>query len=249
MKEYSRTYPDGNQYMRNLRLNLANLSSRWWQMRSTNCHDPSVTATDIGSTTASPVTGQVEHILPVRSSTSYHARPSRCTRRVANADLYTQLFVLSRFSAVAANGRQFRQVVVRGTNNAVPDGPVTRTSQVSEAFWRNVWNNDEALPSGLPRVSSSSPDLRNPAQRLYERMGSNTNPTHFVFLRDSVNAVKGQLETFKRPMAEAKIAVHTMNALDATNENQWLDIQAVFSSLREVSPLFSPSDANSHSTN
>ncbi|KAK9423441.1 putative cytochrome p450 protein [Seiridium unicorne] len=216
--QYSRTYPSGTQYMRNLRLSLANLSSRWWQMRSTSCDDPSVTATDIGSTTTSPATGQVEHVLPVRSSTSYHAHPSWCTKRAANVDLYPQLFVLTRFASVTAHGQQWRQVVVTTRRNTTPDGPVTRTSQVSETFWQDVWDNDEALPSGLPRVSSSSPDLRNPAQRLYKRMGC--------------------LETFQRTMAPAQIAMHAMNALDATNENQWLDIQAMFTGLRETIGVF-----------
>ena len=39
---------------------------------------------------------------------------------------------------------------------------------------------------------------------MNEQIGSNSNPTPFVILRDAVNAVKGRLEIFNRPMSPSR---------------------------------------------
>ena len=105
---------------------------------------------------------------------------------------------LSRFAATANHGRLPRPVYARPGCTA-PDGPRTRTPPIPDSFWLNDWNS-ESLPAGLPRVAPRSRDLREPSQRLFERLGSNTNDNHFILLQDCVNSVKGKIEVFRSPM-------------------------------------------------
>jgi chitinase len=136
---------------------------------------------------------------------------------------------LTRFAATANHGRLRRPVPVNA-RNPVPVGPRTRTPAIPDAFWRNVWDNTQGLPAGLPRVTPNSPDLRRPWDRLYERFGSDTNPSHFVLLRDVDNAVKRRIETFVRPMSEVNLRGHVRRALTGDEEA----VEAFMSPLREV---------------
>jgi chitinase len=119
---------------------------------------------------------------------------------------------LTRFTATANHGRLPRPVPVN-SRTPVPDGPPTRTPAIRDLFWRNVWDDAQGLPAGLPRMTPNSPDLRRPWDRIYERFGSDTNPSHFVLLRDAVNAIKGRLENFVRPMSETNMRSNVRRAL------------------------------------
>lgn len=66
ISQWSRTYPDPNGYMRLLRQRLTGLATRWFEMRSRSCGDPSLRPTDFQSQNQAPTGGQVEHPLPVR---------------------------------------------------------------------------------------------------------------------------------------------------------------------------------------
>lgn len=140
---------------------------------------------------------------------------------------------VTRFTATANHGRLPRPVPVSGGRNQIPDGPPTRTPAIPDVFWQNVWDNREGLPAGLPRVTLNGPDLRRPWDRIYERFGSDNNPSHFVILRDAVNAAKGRIENFVRPMSEANMRMHVRVAL-AGGEGDEQAIEAFMSPLREV---------------
>jgi chitinase len=74
---------------------------------------------------------------------------------------------------------------------------------------------------------------------MYERIGSTTNPSHFVILRDAVNAVKGQLEAFLRPMDPDRTEMYVQRALNGDETS----IEAFMAPLREVSrSLLRPSE-------
>lgn len=99
-----------------------------------------------------------------------------------------------------------------------------------DALWRRVWNDANVLPSGLPRVAPDSPERQSPSDRLLERLGSNSNPSHFILLEKAVNAAKGQLEIFKRPMSEDKMEENVEKALAGDDEA----LQRYMAPLREV---------------
>ncbi|KAK6950778.1 hypothetical protein Daesc_007303 [Daldinia eschscholtzii] len=201
----SLTYPTPSRYVRLLQQNLQGLSRRWWQIRSRDCGDPHLTQMEIGDTP--PSDGQVEHPIP--------------------------LVTASRFAAVANHGRQWRPIPT-SQRNTVPDGERTRTPAIRAEFWQNVWNNGQGLPSGLPRVTPNSPELRRPVDRIYERMGSSTNPSHLTILRNSVNAAKGLLEIFRRPMSPDNLRTHVTAALAGSER----DIQAFMAPLRDTVAMF-----------
>jgi chitinase len=138
--------------------------------------------------------------------------------------------VVARFAAVANHGRQWRPLPAVGANR-VPNGEVTRTAAISDDFWQNVWNNANALPSGLPLIASGSPVTLSPVQRVFERLGSTTNPDQFVLLRDAVNAVKGSIETFKSPMAINTFEGYVLEAAYEANETA---LEYFMAPLREV---------------
>lgn len=139
--------------------------------------------------------------------------------------------VLSRFAATANHGRLPRAVPARGPNN-IPQGRETRARAIPDSFWQNVWNDAHGLPSGLPRVTPRSNDFRQPAQRLFERLGSTTNPSHFILLQNSVNAVKGKLEIFYSPMEVRIFNRHVR--LAAGSEGTETDIMTFMAPLRDV---------------
>lgn len=106
----------------------------------------------------------------------------------------------------------------------VPKGDKTRTRAIPNHFWQNDWV-QPSLPSGLPRVAAES------VQRIFERLGSNTNPSRFTLLQNPVNAVKNSLETFKRPVSPQVFDVQIALAL-AGDE---FGIKGIMAGLREVS--------------
>jgi hypothetical protein len=136
--------------------------------------------------------------------------------------IYIKLvFVLGRFPAIANHGFHFRPVPVNARRSA-PDGPETRTPRITDAFWENVWRNRNALPSSF--------DIRQPDLFVNEQVGSSNNPAPFVILRDVVNAVKGKLETFNRPMSETNFQ-NFVRAAVAGDEDS---VESFMAPLREV---------------
>lgn len=141
--------------------------------------------------------------------------------------------ILSRFAATANHGRL--PLALSGRAQPMPRGRRARTPAIIDSFWLDYWNNPNALPSGLPRASPRSRDFRQPSERVFERFGSNTNPSHFVLLRDSVNAVKGRIEDFKSPIDQTEFEGYVSDAVGGSE----LAIMEFMAPLRDVSrPLF-----------
>ncbi|KAL4945990.1 hypothetical protein BDV06DRAFT_218699 [Aspergillus oleicola] len=91
--------------------------------------------------------------------------------------------------------------------------------------------------TGLPRVSPGSPDIRSPVQRMYEALGSTTNPTEFTLLEDAVNVFKGRLEVFNNPMALRDFRERVSNAATGHPDAELL-IEEFMSPLRETVAMF-----------
>lgn len=108
----------------------------------------------------------------------------------------------------------------------------------NENFWRNIWTNQEGLPANLRRVTPDSPDIRQPVGRLFEAVGSNTNPHHFTLLEGNINAIKGQIETFNSPMARTRFRRYVRNALSSNNDNPAAAIESFMAPLRETRGVF-----------
>jgi alkylhydroperoxidase/carboxymuconolactone decarboxylase family protein YurZ len=116
-----------------------------------------------------------------------------------------------------------------------PDGERTRTPAIPDRFWQDVWGS-ASLPAGLPPASLNAPDICVPVRRLYERWGSNTNPSHFLLLLEgAVNAAKGRIEVFRAPMSVSRLQGHVQNALAGSSDDAIQEaIQVFVSPLREV---------------
>ena len=225
----SRRYPDGRGYMRNLRNGVRGVADRWWWMRSDNCGRPDLRDTPLSRNGGNaPHTAEVEHAVPVRvTSPFYHSIRPGDFGRLTNE----QLSFPSRLFAVASSGRHYTQEPITDLEAQVPRGRNTTNPPMSNHFFLQELNRANALPAGLPRVSDNSPDLRTPSQRLFERLGSTTNPGDLVLLQNGVNAVKNNHENFKRPMAAQRLGRYMTSALQGDE----LSIRAVMSPLREVS--------------
>lgn len=113
----------------------------------------------------------------------------------------------SRFPAVANHGQVWTRSPMSSTNRR-PTGPATRTAAISDQFWRAFWNNEEALSANTERLTPSSPLIRNPSQLFAEALGSNTNPANFILLDRAVNLAKGQIEGFRRHMADDRLRIN-----------------------------------------
>lgn len=113
----------------------------------------------------------------------------------------------------------------------IPTGRVTSSDRIPNEFWQEVWNNPGALVADFPRVNPSSPDIRQPSQRIFEALGSDTNPAHFILLQDSLNSVKGMLENFKRPQSDR---VYKKELLPEALKDNLDAIQEILAPLREV---------------
>ena len=120
-----------------------------------------------------------------------------------------------------------------------PEGPRTNTPAMrDENFWRRVWIDAQGLPANLPRVTPGSPDIRQPVGRLFEAMGSNSNPRHLTLLEENVNAIKGRIEIFNAPMAQLRFRRYVRSALNSGNYNPAIDIESFMAPLRETRGTF-----------
>ncbi|PGH18381.1 hypothetical protein AJ79_00448 [Helicocarpus griseus UAMH5409] len=78
----------------------------------------------------------------------------------------------------------------------MPDGPPTRTPRIDTDFFLILYRNANALSQSVGRI-------RQPDMLVNEQIGSNRNPVNFVILHEAVNAVKGRIERFYRPISES----------------------------------------------
>ena len=131
-------------------------------------------------------------------------------------------FVLGRFPAIANHAHHFNSAPVTA-RNPIPAGDPTRTAAIADDFWLNVWRSANALPSDF--------EIRQPDQYVNEQIGSMTNPTPFVILRDAVNAAKGRLEIFNRPMSPDRFE----GFVDAAAAGDEESVESFLAPLREVS--------------
>jgi len=151
---------------------------------------------------------------------------------MSNASVINQAVLIARFASVAANGRQWHAERQLEEDNPLPLGTRTRAPAVDRNFWLNVWNNPTGLPAGLPPIPSSrAGELRRPVDRVYERLGSNTNPRHFVLLQGDINGVKGRLEIFANPFSHPKFT----KALNSAANGNETAVQEMLSGMRDVS--------------
>ena len=225
IKQLSPAYPTPPDHMRNMQ-RLRDMVRRRWGMGARECDNPRVTGHEIPEGTIQPPAGnQVEHPVPLVAG--------------------------SRFAAVAHHGRHWAPRVAgymrsdrnggdRPWGQVTPEGPPTSQPAIaSEAFWRDMWNAN-SLPAGLPRVSPGSPDIRNPAQRMYEAIGSNTNAAHFTLLEASINGIKGRIEIFAAPMADVRFTEYVVAALNPSHSESARDtsIQSFMAPLRENLGVF-----------
>ncbi|OHW99356.1 chitinase [Colletotrichum incanum] len=218
--QYSLTYPTPAGLMRRLREGLARVL-QYWATQSDNCGSPGVEGRDIDLDGAPPNRGQVEHTLP--------------------------LVIVSRFASVAEHGQMWaprpaghiNENTGKAKGQAHPRGRrTTAPAAGNQNFWRNIWGNPTGLPANLPLVTPNSPDMRRPEDRLYEALGSNTHPTHFTFLQDNINGIKGRVEIFNAPMARRPFNIFLRDALDPSNDSPLTDIMSFMAPLRELVALY-----------
>lgn len=114
-------------------------------------------------------------------------------------------------------------------SNPIPTGRATRTPVVPESFWRNVWDNAQALSQDVHVGDSFA--TRQLSQAMAEALGSSTNPSRFMLLNNATNGAKGRAEAFLRNMSDARLRrlINRSIAGDAAATSEMLE------SLQEVS--------------
>lgn len=118
------------------------------------------------------------------------------------SDTPSQPFILARFCAVANHGRHWAPRPFSMDGQRTPEGPATQTPAITdESFWAEHWNDPNGLSAGLDRVTDTSPDHRRPADRMFEALGSTTNPYCMVMTQDRLRRAKSQIESFIEPMS------------------------------------------------
>jgi len=100
------------------------------------------------------------------------------------------------------------------------------------SFWTNVYTTAEGLPPNLPRVTSSSPDLRLPAARVMEALGSSTNRSPFMLVDSQINAYKGRMFGLTNPFDPSDFA---RRASLAAQGNPEVPVTTLLTQLRNVS--------------
>lgn len=71
------------------------------------------------------------------------------------------------------------------------DGPLSSYARIPLTYFNNIFSQNGQLPAGLPRVSPTSPDLRNPTKRVFEAFGSSTNLNELLLADGLMNEIKG----------------------------------------------------------
>ncbi|KAL7794847.1 hypothetical protein V8C43DRAFT_304830 [Trichoderma afarasin] len=221
LEQRSRPDPGRSGYMRNIRNEVEGVATTWWQRRSQNCDGPVVSRQDLDRDGSAPEDSHIEHLLPA--------------------------ILISRFAAVANHGRHWapRRVASRRRDGRImagqltPEGPPTRTPPItSSIFWHEVWNNATGLPAGLPGVTPNSPEMRRPVDRLYEAIGSTTNPRNFLLLQDNINLMKGRIEVFRSPMTARDYMTSVMSAVNPSESDPEAQTRNFMAPLRELQGVF-----------
>lgn len=118
-----------------------------------------------------------------------------------------QILTLVRFCSVANHGRQWRPAAL-SVRHIIPDGPPTVTAAIPIQFWQDAWTVHNSLPAGLPLVTATSPDLRQPSDRLFEALGSNNNARNFILLHNKIHVVKSRIERYSLPMSPERFTTY-----------------------------------------
>lgn len=91
----------------------------------------------------------------------------------------------------------------------------------------SVLLNELSLPPGLPPVSPTSPEMRQPIARLSEALGSNTNLDPFMLADRQMNQIKGALMGFEFPISLKKMEGLIRTAISRPGDQvataKWLD--------------------------
>ncbi|KAI1852652.1 hypothetical protein JX266_002193 [Neoarthrinium moseri] len=217
IEQLSLTYITLRQLWRRSQSETTGVPDRWFSQRSEQCDNPQVEPREIvvGEDHSMPSDIQVEHTLPV--------------------------LINSRFPAVANHGRHWERSPAghiradgRRVGQVTPAGPQTRNPGIRDEFWQNIWNNAQGLPAGLPRVTPNSPELRRPADRVYEALGSRDNIEPFTFLEAAINKRKGAIEMYRRPMDPVVLLTHLADAVNGNTTS----VQIFMAPMRETRGVF-----------
>lgn len=109
------------------------------------------------------------------------------------------------------NVRDFLDAAVRGV---LPNDRQSDYPALDPAFIDDVLNNPNGLPTGLAQVSPNSPDFTLPLDRIFECMGSTTNPESLVLLQDKLNVLKGTLLRGSNPFQVSSYTTALKKYLD-----------------------------------
>ncbi|KAK4149896.1 glycosyl hydrolase family 71-domain-containing protein [Chaetomidium leptoderma] len=93
---------------------------------------------------------------------------------------------------------QFAQTCVTGI---LPGGAISKFATIPAAWFNDVFMKDGMLPAGLPRVSPTSPEIRNAMKLIFEACGSDSNILRLLLADREMNQIKGKLVRFLNPMA------------------------------------------------
>lgn len=80
------------------------------------------------------------------------------------------------------------------------------------SYFNIIFTQDNRLPSGLPKVSPTSPDIRNPMKRVFEAFGSNSNLGPLLLADRQMNQIKGALIGLSAPQSLDTLKLLIFNA-------------------------------------
>lgn len=206
----SREMAYGNQadFMRAVRNNVAGIAQVYWWMRSRRCSWPQM--------------GRYGY------PHDNNGQP-RAPEDVQIEHILPTSFLLGRFVGISANGRLLRPVPF-GNRQVVPDGPATRTPRTNIAFWQDQWN-AAVLDANNPVFAGHT----RPSEFIAAAAGSSQDRSKFVLVQSDVNGIKGRLEVFNAPMAQARFDGLLRQAIRDANETA---VEMLFAVLRGTVAVF-----------
>ncbi|KAK4139972.1 uncharacterized protein C8A04DRAFT_32543 [Dichotomopilus funicola] len=77
-----------------------------------------------------------------------------------------------------------------------PGGRQSSIAKIPATWFSTVFNAEGILSVTLPRVTSSSPEITSPVQRMFEAFGSYTNVDPFLLAEKTMNQIKGAFAGF-----------------------------------------------------
>ena len=132
------------------------------------------------------------------------------------------------------------QFITALTRGRLPSGAQTNTPPLDYLTLQRAYNNPTGLPPNLQRVSTGSPDLRRPADRVFEAFGSMTNPGNLILVQDRINNMKSLVFGLVTPLMidsdEESIQTYRRYVESAVAGNS-LNEQRMLQYLRDVSSI------------